>query len=112
MTIHKCSNPATWHPTLHRTEMHHNPPKSWTLDGGDSAELVRLCGLCHNELHALLNLYVRAGGTPPWVDPVKPENSLRTFGVFIRWLAAKAWDARIPGKTPYTSVHGVIDDAA
>lgn len=97
--IYVCSNPATWHPTLHRVEKHHNPPKSWTLDNGASARVLPLCGLCHNEVHALLNEYVRAGGLPAW-------EVRRTYGVFIRQLAQEAWDLRIVGRTPYTLASG------
>ncbi len=93
-----CSNPAAWHPTLHRIEVHHNPPRSWTLDDGASSTLVPLCGLCHNELHAMLNEYIHHHGAPPW--PVT-----KTYSRTIRTLAAKAWATRIEGRTPYTVAH-------
>ena len=95
MPIKFCANPATWHPTIHRDEKHHHPPRSWTDDDGDSSEIIPLCGLCHNEYHALLNEYVRHNDTPPW-------EIRKTYSVFIRNLVAEAWKMRIPGKTPFT----------
>lgn len=98
--IYQCSNPAAWHKSvkLHRIELHHNPPKSWTTDDGASSTKIPLCGTDHNEVHALLDLYVHANGPPPWVQQ-------REFGVYIRNLAAAAWAKRIPGQTPYTVAH-------
>ena len=95
----RCDNPSRWHPrTLHRVEQHHSPPRSWTTDDGASSAVVTLCGTCHNEVHALLDLYVHADGAPPW--PV-----LRSFGRFLRSMAAQAWADRTPGHTPYTVAH-------
>lgn len=94
-----CANPATWHPTLHRNETHHNPPKSWTDDAGASSDTWDICGLCHNEIHALNNEYVRANGRPPW-------EILRTYGYFIRDRAAEAWERRpLDRRPPWTSAH-------
>lgn len=92
-----CANPASWHKriTLHRIELHHNPPRSWTRDNGASSTLYPLCGTDHNEVHALLNEYVHAQGAPP--APV-----LRTYGKFVRLLAVEAWAKRIPDQTPFT----------
>lgn len=98
MTALRCSNPARWHPTLHRVEDHHNPPRSWTADDGASSEMVTLCGLCHNEVHACLDLFVHAGGPPA-------AAGTKTYSPFIRALAGRAWDRRIPGQTPYTLAH-------
>lgn len=99
-----CDNPSGWHPTLHRNESHHHPPKSWTLNNGATSKILELCGLCHNEYHALLNEYVRAKGLPAW-------EIRRTYGLFIRTVVQECWDKRIEGKTPYTTVQGV-DTAA
>lgn len=98
MKTYKCSNPAKWHPTLHRTEVHHSPPRSWTPDDGASSELMTICGLCHNEIHSLLNEYVRAEGTPTW-------SVRRSYGVFFQRAAEKAWEKRGP-RTPYTTTEG------
>lgn len=102
MTIVNCSNPTSWHPTLHRVEVHHNPPRSWTLDNGDSSDLWTICGLCHNEIHALLNEYVRANGLPTW-------EVRKTYGPWIRDRAQESWDGRRLDKPamPYTSSRGV-----
>lgn len=97
MTI-RCSNPAKWHPTLHRIEVHHHPPKSWTNDGGKSSKLIKLCGLCHNEYHALLNEHVRARGIPDW-------SVRRTYSPYIRKLVAQAWTRRNPTRMPITVAH-------
>lgn len=104
MRIYICDNPAKWHPTLHRIADHHNPPISWTTNAGASSKRYKLCGICHYEIHALLNLYVHADGKPVWVE-------LRTFSPFIRRLAEEAWAERIPGKTPFTTTEGVLDAA-
>jgi hypothetical protein len=93
--IHKCSNPAKWHPTLHTSNLHHNPPRSWTLDDGKSSTLVRLCGICHDEVHTLYNEYVRRKGVPPW-------DVLKTYSPYVRELVETGYSLRIPGKTPYT----------
>ncbi len=102
MAIYKCSNP-TRHPTLHRIEMHHNPPRSWTNDNGASSTLYPLCGTCHNEVHALLNEYVRAGH--------RPYGSVRrSYAKFVLELAADAWSRRVQTKPPFTSAHDHQDD--
>lgn len=99
MIVH-CDNPATWHPTLHRNETHHNPPRSWTTDNGASAMLWETCGTCHNEIHALLNEYLRVKGLPSW-------DTRRTYGPWVRERAAEAWaDRRLDKPLPYTSSAG------
>jgi hypothetical protein len=92
-----CSVPGR-HITLHRIEIHHSPPKSWTTNDGASSDKVSLCGTHHNEAHALLDLYVHARGLPA-------KDDLRTFQPFIRTICATAWARRIPGQTPYTVAH-------
>lgn len=103
--IYLCTNPATWHPTLHRKEEHHHPPKSWTNDNGVNSRIITLCGICHNEYHALLNEYVRVRGVPSW-------DVRKTYSPFIRNLVTECWDTHIPGKTPFTTVDGTITQRA
>lgn len=98
MPVLLCANPASWHPSIHRLEKHHHPPRSWTLDDGDSSEIIPLCGLCHNEYHALLNEYVRAAGTPVY-------EVIKTYSFYIRALVKVTWQNRIEGKTPFTVAH-------
>lgn len=102
MPIVRCDNPAEWHPTLHRNEGHHNPPRSWTTDDGASSRVWDICGICHNEIHSLLNEYVRAGGSPSW-------QIRRSYGPWIRERASEAWVARRTDKPkmPYTTVQGI-----
>ena len=99
-----CANPAGWHPTLHRNESHHHPPKSWTTNNGVDSQILELCGLCHNEYHALLNEYVRAGGLPSYQVRF-------TYGAYIRARVQECWDGRIVGKTPYTTPAGQVAEA-
>jgi hypothetical protein len=99
MAIVHCQNPATWHPTIHRNESHHHPPKSWTTNNGATSKILELCGICHSEYHALLNEYVRAKGLPTW-------EIRRTYSPFLRPLVQECWDNRTIGKTPYTTVLG------
>lgn len=93
--IRQCSNPAQWHPTLHTSNKHHNPPTSWAKLNGATQEIIELCGICHDETHTLLNEYVRAGSLPGW-------DIRRTYSVFVRQLAQAAWDKRPSNKPPYT----------
>lgn len=104
MTVHQCSNPATWHPTLHVHQNHHHPPLSWRRDmlaadaGLDQTwwRIIPLCGLCHDEYHTLLNSYVRNGGWPPYAER-------RTYSRFIQALVEQAWVRRPSDKPPYTA---------
>lgn len=77
---------------LHR---HHILPLSW---GGkrEPANEIKLCPTTHENVHTLLNHYVRAGTIPSYAI-------LRTFGAFARGLAAEAWMKRPSDKPPYTS---------
>lgn len=100
-----CSNPASWHPTLHAKQDHHHPPLSWRtviLAADPNADqswwtVMPLCGLCHQEYHTLLNAFVHAGGFPPWT-------TLRTYSPFLRNLVEVAWIKRPNDKPPYTVV--------
>ncbi|MCA1571982.1 MAG: hypothetical protein LC798_17055 [Chloroflexi bacterium] len=99
--IRRCANPAGWHPTLHTINRHHHPPLSWReklTEGGDDGawwRVVDLCGICHDETHTLLNLYVKAGGVPAW-------SVRRTYSPFVRDLVSEAWAKRPTGRLPYT----------
>lgn len=95
--IYRCTNPASWHPTLHTINRHHNPPTSWTKLSGGASQIIQLCGVCHDETHTLLNEYVRAGSVPTW-------EIRRTYSIYVRQLAQKAWDERPNDKPPYTTV--------
>lgn len=97
-----CTNGAAWHPTLWATQRHHHPPLAWRrelLKADPDADtswwtLSPICGLCHDHVHALLNMHVRAGAPPAW-------DVRRTFGVYVRDNVAEAWRRR-PPVTPYT----------
>ena len=103
MAVHECTNPTSWHPTLHCHQKHHHPPLSWRRDilAADAEvdqswwRIVPLCGLCHDEYHTLLNAHVRVAGVPPYVDR-------RTYSLFVQRLVAEAWARRPPGKPPWT----------
>lgn len=83
------------------TQRHHVVPVSWVRDGGIpyDPETVALCGTAHDNVHALLNHYVRRGGLPVW-------EIRRQFGPYIRELAAIAWERRPNEKPPWTSASG------
>ena len=97
-----CANSAGWHPTLWVVQRHHHPALSWRrellrADPDCDTSWWRLdgeCGLCHDAEHTLLNMYVRAGGPPPW-------DVRRTFGLYVRAKVDEAWRRR-PPVTPYT----------
>ena len=105
MKTYVCEHPrSSWHPTLHRVEGHHNPPRSWTTDDGASSEILTICGLCHNEIHSLLNEYLRHDGTPP-------ASVLKTYRVWYRKKADEAWQRRRTDKpVPYTTAHGAAEE--
>lgn len=100
---HICSNPASWHPTLHSHDRHHHPPLSWRRDilaadpDADQSwwAVIDLCTLDHSEYHSLLDSHVRASGVPPY-------SLTRTYGRFVKALVAEAWANRPPGRPPYT----------
>lgn len=76
---------------------HHIVPKAWK--GSDHpTNLIKVCSNAHERQHDLLNEYVRYGRKPPW-------EVLKTYSVFHRQLAAKAWRKRPTDKPPYTAVH-------
>ena len=93
-----CSNPATWHPTIHTNQDHHHPPLAWRrLMTPDPRwwDVIPLCGLCHDEYHTLLNRYVKLGGRPPY-------DERRRYQTFIQRLVTEVWAERPSGKLPYT----------
>lgn len=96
----RCSNPASWHPTMHAKQEHHHPPLAWrSLYDASAARLwwhlIRLCGLCHDEYHTLLNLFIHYDGRPPWA-------LRRSFSPYVSALVAEAWKNRPVPKPPYT----------
>jgi hypothetical protein len=72
---------------------HHILPKSW---GGsdDPSNIIVLCPTTHENVHKLLNVYVKYK-TKPGCDV------LRHYNGFVRELAQRAWDQR-GVYTPYT----------
>lgn len=78
--------------------IHHILPKSW--HGPDTPDnKIEICPTAHDLVHELLNLYVHAGGKPPW-------HVLKLYPKLVRELAAKAWEQRPSDKPPYTMVRG------
>lgn len=75
-------------------DRHHILPKSW--GGANTADNIAvICQTTHENIHTLLNHYVRLGGLPPW--------EIRSrYNSFVRDLAQRAWDQR-GSYTPYTS---------
>lgn len=92
-----CSNPATWHPTIHTRQDHHHPPLAWrrTMTPASWWRVIPLCGLCHDEYHTLLNRYVKLAGPPPYEER-------RRYQTYIQRLVAEAWVERPVGRLPYT----------
>lgn len=92
--VRKCLCVVQHVPEVHALCTHHILPKSW--GGGDEpTNRVVLCPSTHENIHRLLNRYVRLGGVPPWEDR-------RIYGVYARDLAARAWSQRPSDKPPYT----------
>lgn len=82
----RCACVADHAPEPIDVEIHHVVPLAW--GGPDSAaNRVNLCGNAHNNVHAFLRAYQRAGGTPPW-------DVRRRFSPYIRALAARGWAER------------------
>ncbi len=111
----RCSNPATWHPRLHVVEAHHHPPKAYRSvilaadPGADQSwwRLIDLCGICHSELHSLLNAYVHAAGTPA-------AAVVNAYSRYLRPLAAETWtrtDHSGAAHLPYTLTDGTPQGA-
>lgn len=94
-----CSNPMRHTPWPHTLQVHHSPPRSWTIDNGVSSDKFPLCGTCHDNAHALLNLFVHASGVPS-------RKVLRTFNPFIVSICKQAWARRRNDHPPYTTIHG------
>lgn len=101
--VHRCSNPARWHPTMHTHQDHHHPPKAFRAvllaadPGVDQSwwKVIPLCGLDHDETHDLLNAYVHARGVPPM-------SLRRSYSPYVRALVAEAWEHRPSDTPPYT----------
>lgn len=84
---------------MHAHQDHHHPPKAWRAVLEQSPPVDRswwsilpVCGLDHDEYHALLNAYVHAGKTP----------DLTGYSRWARKLAAEAWQHLPSDKPPYT----------
>jgi hypothetical protein len=75
------------HPRYHRTQLHHIWPKGW--GGPDDGELVPLCGLHHDDVHDLLDLFRKAGG------PAKVNR--RSYSPDVQTLAINGWGRAHPG---------------
>ena len=73
---------------------HHVIPLSW---GGEKTVVnIRvLCPTSHENVHTLLNHYVRGSAEPSW-------EIRRHYGSAERDLAAQAWASRPSDKPPYT----------
>lgn len=92
--VKKCLCVGQHVPEVHAFCTHHILPKSW--GGPDTvANKVVLCPSTHENVHQLLNRYVKLGGVPPW-------SVRRIYGVYARDLATAAWDQRPSDKPPYT----------
>jgi hypothetical protein len=90
-------------PDVHVAQVHHILPISW---GGPTVpdNLTHICATGHDLVHELLNLYVRFDGEVPW-------EAEQHFGTQERKLAQLAWQARTPGRTPYTASLAVAEHA-
>jgi len=89
-------------PEAHALAMHHILPKSW--GGPDTAtNKVALCPTTHENIHKLLNRYVKLGGVPPWWFR-------RSYGTYARELATRAWDQRPSDKPPYTMQQHALEE--
>jgi hypothetical protein len=84
-------------------EVHHVVPRSWggtdtsPASIGPGRNTVTVCPTTHFLVHAVLNLYVHAGGEPP-------RAVLARFPRYARRLAALGWDNRPDGHpTPFTA---------
>lgn len=116
MTEQYCPCVTNHNPNTKRLHKHHIIPKAW---GGTDAEpmvyehedgvvdnLISICPTSHNNLHKLLNEYVKLRAEPPW-------SSVRQYySAMERWMAKTAWDWWIETngvdiKPPYSSTYGV-----
>lgn len=118
MTERHCPCVANHVPNPKVLHRHHIVPKSW---GGtdttpahgdalsdltlDAANLIGLCPTAHENVHRLLNEYVRQGKTPTW-------DFREHFTYNERLLAGVAWSwwrTNVPegGRAPYTTPAGV-----
>lgn len=84
----RCLCVADHNPNPMRFHVHHKIPRSW--GGSDEPEnLVVLCPTTHNNVHKLLNEYVRIDAIPSW--------EIRSrYGSLARSLARHAWNNRPP----------------
>jgi hypothetical protein len=78
-----CAAHRSHTPHIAKPQTHHVVPTSW---GGPnvSENRVTLCPTGHTNVHALLDLYVKASGAPAW-------DAVRHFGPGERVLAERAW---------------------
>lgn len=98
VAVERCAVHRSHVPSHHNVAHHHILPKSW---GGQDVEtnVVVICPTGHENVHTLLNEYVRHDGAPPW--------SIRmTFSVVERRLAEMAWEQRPTTNPPYTTARG------
>ena len=94
----RCANPVQHTPRPLTPVKHHIVPKSW---GGtdDPSNIVRICGTCHDNVHDLLNWYVRVQGIPSW-------EVRQHYSVAVRAWATTAWGSRPSDKPPWTTAQG------
>lgn len=99
MAERRCHVHLGHHPAPQNVARHHIVPTSW--DGPDEvSNLIDICPTGHENVHTLLNHYVREGGTPPWRVRFR-------FSVVERRLAAIAWSNRPKDRRPpYTTGAG------
>lgn len=92
-----CVCVANHSPTPQAINRHHILPLSW---GGPNTvtNLVDVCPTTHENIHRLLNAYVKVQGVPAW-------EIRRLYSPYVRDLAARAWAQRPSQKPPYTLVH-------
>ena len=90
--------------TKAETDKHHSPPQSYPTKPGAIRRVDRVCVATHRRIHRLLNLYVRAGGTPP-------KAVLKGFRPIELELAAYSWANadHTGGRLPYTLADGMAE---
>lgn len=103
-----CACVADHSPNVLFPQVHHIVPLAYVRAGATPMvpPTVPLCGTAHDNVHELLNEYVRHEGFPPWDDHLcgkKPRPGRKRFNPYIRYLAAIAWAHRPSDRPPYTT---------
>lgn len=102
--VKKCLCVGQHVPEVHALASHHILPKSWGGPDGPENRVV-LCPSTHENVHQLLNKYVKRGGVPEW-------SVRRVYGVYARDLAARAWAQRPSDKPPYTVQAHALEESS